>query len=317
MLTDFMRFMSFIGSSGLYLPVLVVVFWCVNPRIGARAAVVLALSDALNTVLKLMWHDPRPYWTDPRVRAYESRSSFGMPSGHAQGSAVAWGLLGVHVRRRWVWAVVGAVVLLVGISRIYLGVHSVGQVLAGWTIGAALLAAALLLEPVVVPWWTRRGLATQLLLSAVVTAAVLVAAALVVNWLHAWHMPATWARAVELGGGSVRPVTLGKAAAAAGTLFGVLAGLSWLAWWGWFDATGSLVRRLVRIPVGLSGAAAIWVVGLFAGNRVVVVFVVYTLLTLWAMAGAPVLFVRLGLARREHGPAPAGGVETGGARSAT
>ncbi|HEV7930728.1 MAG TPA: phosphatase PAP2 family protein [Actinomadura sp.] len=317
MLTDFMRFMSFIGSSGLYTPVLVLVFWCVNPRIGARAAVVLALSGALNTVLKLAWHAPRPYWTDPTVGAHESRSSFGMPSGHAQGSAVAWGLLGIHARRRWVWAVVGVVVLLVGISRIYLGVHSIGQVLAGWVIGAALLAAMLLLEPVVVPWWTRRGLLTQLLLSAVVTAAVLVPAALVVHSMHAWHMPATWARAVETGGGSVRPVTLGQTAAATGTLFGVLAGLSWLARWGWHDAAGSLARRLARIPVGLSGASAIWVVGLFAGNRTVVVFVIYALLALWVMAGAPMLFVRLGLARRERGSAPPGSVEAGDARAVT
>jgi hypothetical protein len=279
--------------------------------------VVLALSGALNTVLKLVWHAPRPYWTDPTLKAHESGSSFGMPSGHAQGSMVAWGLLGVHARRRWVWVVVGVVVLLVGISRIYLGVHSLGQVLAGWMIGAALLAAALLLEPVVVPWWTRRGLVTQLLLSAVVTAVVLVPGVLVVDSMHAWHMPAGWARAVEVGGGWVRPVTLGQTAAATGTLFGVLAGLSWLAWSGWYDAAGSLGRRLARIPVGLSGAAAIWVPGLFAGSGAVVVFMVYTVLALWIMAGAPMLFVRLGLARRRRRPAPSGSVETGGARSAT
>jgi hypothetical protein len=303
MLTEFMQVMSFIGSAGFYLPVLVVVFWCVDPRAGARAAVVIALSGAINTMLKLVWHAPRPYWTDPSIRAHESRASFGMPSGHAQGAAVAWGLAGVHARRRAVWAVVIVVVALVGVSRIYLGVHSVGQVLAGWAIGAGLLAAALLLEPIVVPWWTRRGLAVRFLLSALVTAAVLTPTALAVDSLRDWRMPATWVRAVAVEGGTMRPVTLAQGAAAAGMLLGVLAGLSWLAHQGWFDAGGSIACRLARLPVGSAGAAVIWVVGLFAGTDSVVMFVVNTLLGLWMTAGAPALFVRLGLARREVAPA--------------
>jgi membrane-associated phospholipid phosphatase len=303
-LTGFMQFMSFIGSSGFYLPVLVVVFWCLNPRAGARAAVVLALSGALNTMLKLLWHAPRPYWTDPSVKGHESRASFGMPSGHAQGSAVAWGLLGIHFRRRIVWVIVLAVVLLVGVSRVYLGVHSIGQVLAGWAIGAGLLGLTVLLEPFVVPWWARRSLAVQVALSLAIAAAVLIPTAMAVDNLHAWHMPGTWEKAVEVGGGTVRPATLTQGAAATGLLCGALVGLSWLGHSGWFDVGGSTVRRLARIPVGMAGAAAIWVPGLFAGNQSLIVFGVYLLLALWATAGAPAVFVRLGLARREARPVP-------------
>lgn len=50
-------------------------------------------------------------------------------------------------------------------SRVYLGVHSVGQVLGGWAIGVAVLVAALGLEPIVVPWWARRHLAVQIALA--------------------------------------------------------------------------------------------------------------------------------------------------------
>lgn len=316
-LTELMRFISFIGSAGFYLPVVVLVFWCFSPRVAARAAVVLAFSAAVNTLLKLLWHAPRPYWTDPSVRAYQSLASFGMPSGHAQSAAVGWGLVGVQARRRAVWVLVAVVVLLVGVSRVYLGVHSIRQVLAGWAIGAVLLAAALVLEPIVVPWWTRRSLAVQFVLSAVAAGAVLVATALAVEALAGRPLPEAWARAIEVAGGTVKPVSLAQGAAATGTLFGVLTGLSWLARMGWYDAGGPPLKRLARLPVGFSGAAAIWVVGLFAGTQVIVVFVVYTVLTLWITFGAPTVFVRLGLARREVRAARADGVAPGDARSVT
>jgi hypothetical protein len=317
MLTDFMRFISFIGSAGFFLPVIVLVFWCVSPRVAARAGIVLAFSSAVNTLLKLLWHAPRPYWTDSSIKARQSLASFGMPSGHAQASAVGWGLVGVQAGRRAVWALVGVVVFLVGVSRVYLGVHSIGQVLAGWAIGVGLLVAALGLEPIVVPWWTRRALVVQFLLSVMVAAAVLAITGLAVEALAGRALPEAWARAIEVAGGRVKPVSLAQGATATGTLFGVLTGLSWLAHTGWFDAGGPPLKRLARLPVGFSGAAAIWVVGLFAGTQVIVVFVVHTVLSLWITAGAPALFVRLGLARRETSAEPGESVTPEDTRSVT
>jgi hypothetical protein len=305
-MTTFMHVVSFIGSAGFYLPVLLVVFWCVNPRAGAWAAVALSLSGALNTMLKVVVHAPRPFWTDPGISGHEPQASFGMPSGHAQGSAVAWGLAGMTARRTAVWAAVVVVVLLVGVSRVYLGVHSVGQVVAGWVIGAALLLAAHRLAPIVVPWWRRQRLSIQMGLSMAVAAAFLVPTAVAVVDLADWRMPVAWARAIESAGGDAGPVTPIDGVVVTGTLFGVLAGASWLAHRGWFDASGTLWRRLVRLPAGMSGAGVIWFLGSLAGDAVIAVFVTHALLTLWVTAGAPEVFVRLGLAERPaRGASPA------------
>lgn len=314
MVTGFMHVMSYIGSAGFYVPVLVVVFWCVSPRAGAWAAVVLSLSGALNTMLKLLIHAPRPFWTDPSVTGREPLTSFGMPSGHAQGSAVAYGWagaradgrarvrpgspVGTRARRAAVWTVVVVVVALVGVSRVYLGVHSPGQVLAGWLIGAALLIGAGLLAPVVVPWWARRPLWAQAGLSLAVAGAFLAPMAVAVSDLHGWHMPAAWAHAVEAVGGTVRPVTLTEGATTAGLLFGVLAGVSLLAHRGWFAAAGTFWRRAARVPVGMAGAGVILGAGWAAGQAAVTVFVVHGALGVWMAAGAPEAFVRLGLADR-------------------
>lgn len=84
---------------------------------------------------------------------------FSFPSGHAAGAA-AVGTVGAWILCRWVvhrwaarvgaWAATIGVVMLIGFSRAYLGVHYVTDVLAGWLVGTAWAAAVI----VVASWWT-------------------------------------------------------------------------------------------------------------------------------------------------------------------
>lgn len=72
-------------------------------------------------------------------------TTYSFPSGHAMGSAtlaVAAALLAWHTRWRWPIAVAGALfVLLVGMSRVYLGVHFPSDILAGWAAATAWVVA--------------------------------------------------------------------------------------------------------------------------------------------------------------------------------
>ncbi len=110
-----------------------------------REAAVMVLAAgggvALSQGLKALFARDRP---DEALRLVEAvNASF--PSGHAMLSAVVYLTLGAltarFVRRRRVKAVVMAgavgVALLVGASRVYLGVHWPSDVLAGWCLGAA------------------------------------------------------------------------------------------------------------------------------------------------------------------------------------
>lgn len=303
MLTGFWLFMSFLGSAGFYVPLLVVLFWCVAPRLAARASVLLLFGALLNTLLKLVFHEPRPYWTDPSVKGGQSLSSFGMPSGHAQNGIVAWGFFAAQTKRRLLWPGAAVIIALIGASRVYLGVHSIGQVLAGWGIGLTLLVAALAVEPVLVPWWTRRHLAVQVVLSLVIPLLLLAAAWGAWHPLRDWQWPDAWAQAVQAAGGETGPITLVDSASASGGLCGGLAGLSILAARGWFDPGGRAWQRLARLPVGLAGAAVFGLPHLLTtGTNLVQAFTVQAALALWITAGAPEAFVRLRLASR---PTPA------------
>jgi hypothetical protein len=126
--------------------------------------------------------------------------------------------------------------------------------------------------------------------------------------LRSWRWPTTWARAIETAGGSVGPITLADGAAVAGTLFGVLAGVSWLARRDWFQPDGTPWQRIARVPIGAGGAGVILLFGWLAGDTLAgvfatfVIFVTCAVAGAWLTAGAPEAFIRLGLATRNRGP---------------
>ncbi len=127
-----------------------------------RAAALLVLASIgggllVSTLLKLGFERPRPDLVPHGTRVYTA--SF--PSGHAMLSAVTYLTLGallarVQARRRekaYVLSLALLLTLLVGLSRIYLGVHWPTDVLAGWCVGAAWATLCWL----VALWLQRRG----------------------------------------------------------------------------------------------------------------------------------------------------------------
>lgn len=96
----------------------------------------------INTVLKISFNRPRPDVFPWRTQ-HVGLASF--PSGHAMTSIVVYGTLAFLIARlaptpllrRLTWALAGFVIVIVGLSRLYLGVHYPSDVLAGFIIGAA------------------------------------------------------------------------------------------------------------------------------------------------------------------------------------
>lgn len=118
-----------------------------------RRAVFLVLAVVgaalLNLLTKAIFHRDRPdLW--PRLVAEDT---FSFPSGHAMGSmgfAVALIVLAWPTRWRWPVAVGAALfTLMVGVSRLYLGVHFPSDVVGGWSASLVWVAGlAFILRPV-------------------------------------------------------------------------------------------------------------------------------------------------------------------------
>jgi undecaprenyl-diphosphatase len=111
-------------------------------RLALFVVVAVAASSLLNNLVKLAVGRARPHLNDPV--AFAPGNSF--PSGHAQAALVGCGvLLAVFlpvIGRRWralAAAIAAAVVLLIGFSRIALGVHYLSDVIGAYLIGTVWL----------------------------------------------------------------------------------------------------------------------------------------------------------------------------------
>jgi membrane-associated phospholipid phosphatase len=125
----------------------IAVFWLLiraQPRVALFVAVTGLGLAVLVPVSKAVVGRERP---DVLVPLVELPTNASFPSGHAMTSLVTWGVLVVAAwplvhRRRLLATVTTLVVVLVGFTRLVLGVHYVSDVLAGWALGAAWLAAS-------------------------------------------------------------------------------------------------------------------------------------------------------------------------------
>ncbi len=299
-----MKGFTFLGSEEFFLLALPVFYWCVDTGLGLRMGIVLLINGGLNSILKLAFYGPRPYWVSAQVKALVAETSFGVPSGHAQIATGLWGMMASQIRRPWAWAGAVFLILVIGLSRLYLGAHFLHDVLLGWLFGALVLWGFLWVWDAVAGWVKTKSLGQQIGLAFLLSALMLILGAIAFGAVcdlplpHEWTVNALAAGAHEL----PAPITLNSVITSAATLFGLLAGLAWMQTQGGFNAEGTVPRRILRLVVGLAGVAILWygLGAVFPRHEEPVSYTLrymrYALVGGWISAGGPWVFIRLGLA---------------------
>lgn len=151
-LTSTMEIISFIGMTGtLIFSVLIVLIFIFKKKIHEAIlfSVLIGGGLILNPLLKLATTRPRPT-LDPLI----AENFYSFPSGHSMNSFIFFMTLAYfyyHFSRNkrlslWTFFIAGIIVNLVGISRIYLGVHYPSDVLAGYLAGFLWLIFVLLID---------------------------------------------------------------------------------------------------------------------------------------------------------------------------
>lgn len=109
-------------------------------RVAAELFLVTLISFIVLALLKHFFAIERPYIIDPTLISYDTDSSFALPSGHALMSVVILGWVALRHPKSHIlmWGSI-ILIVLIGLSRIYLGVHYPTQVVAGWFFGILLL----------------------------------------------------------------------------------------------------------------------------------------------------------------------------------
>lgn len=300
----FLNFISEAGRFEFYLGILPIIYWSLDKQLARNLVYLLAFSDAVNSIAKHAGRGPRPYWLDPTLE-FSAEESYGIPSGHAQSAFVAYIYLAVWLRRRWVWIASLLIVFLMGLSRVYLGVHFVHDVLMGYLVGLIIIGSYLVWRRYGLERFRQRILGQRLLIAILipVTFGLIYAA---VRWLIGQPDPTVpWASFFP----EAESTSLYNVTSALGVLLGV--------GWGFvlegsrvrFRADGPIWKRILRIVVGFVGVLALW-----RGLALVfptdplwlglpLRFFRYFLLGIWAAYYGPMLFVRLRLADAQPAPA--------------
>jgi membrane-associated phospholipid phosphatase len=146
--TDLFRGITWLGNVPVLLAVTLIavgILWAWRERTDAVfVALAFVGGQVLSNSMKLGFRRERPFFADPLA----TESTYSFPSGHALVSLAVYGSVALVLARRlptrwWsilVLAAAAALVLAIGFSRLYLGVHFLSDVLAGYAAGTAWLA---------------------------------------------------------------------------------------------------------------------------------------------------------------------------------
>ncbi len=180
-LTHFFHAASFFGSANFYVlfTILLYVMW--DKRLAVRLTVVVLLTMAFNDLLKILIKNPRPFvadgtykqkWAVSPSEAEALALEYSTPSGHAMGSAAFYSYLIAFTRNRFVRLALVLLIVLIGVSRPYLGVHYVEDVLLGWAIGLLFGFAASRYTATLATLWSEVPFGLQIAITVAGSAAI-------------------------------------------------------------------------------------------------------------------------------------------------
>ena len=130
-----------LGEETVFLVLGLLILWCIDKKWGFRFLAAGLVGSAANQLLKAIFLIPRPWVIDPEFTiveaAREAATGYSFPSGHTQTAATVYGVLAAWLNRKWAKTLAAVLILAVGFSRMYLGVHT------PYDVGVALLVGML------------------------------------------------------------------------------------------------------------------------------------------------------------------------------
>ena len=145
----FFSLITRMGEEIFFLAVAIIFFWCVNKREGYFVLITGLFGTVLNQGAKLLFRIPRPWVYDPTFEvvgdAKVAATGYSFPSGHTQNVAGTLGSIAAYKSTVKKTVVCTVLILLVAFSRMYLGVHTLLDVVVSLIFALGLI---LLLRPV-------------------------------------------------------------------------------------------------------------------------------------------------------------------------
>jgi undecaprenyl-diphosphatase len=133
-----MRIITEFGDQYFFILLGAILYWTVDKKFAFKLMVAYLGSAFINGGLKALTNKPRPYQEGARPILQQTEGS-SMPSGHAQAAgSLAINLWNEYYYAKWVRGLMIAMIILVPLSRMYLGQHYLEDVLVGLVLGLIL-----------------------------------------------------------------------------------------------------------------------------------------------------------------------------------
>ncbi len=258
-LDNFFQAITMLGEEYFYIVMLALVFWCIDKRYGYKLSFAFLFSGVVNGVAKSLVNAPRPVGVEGiRSLRVETATGTSFPSGHTQNVTSFLVSLMKKLRRGWAYAAGIFLILLVAVSRLYLGVHWPIDVLGGIVFGTLCVFIA----DFVFEYAERKKIRWMSLLLLIPVLAV----------AYIWRDSADLVKTI-------------------GTFSGFLIGYSVESSFIRFDTQASFLKQAVKFVLGMAVVLALKEgLKLLFPQTAVFDFLRYLILGIWITVGAPAVF---------------------------
>jgi membrane-associated phospholipid phosphatase len=128
----FFQGVTFLGEETFILLFFTILYWSVDKRMAQFVGLSFFISLLVNTGVKEILHLPRPIGLEGiRSLRIHTATGYSFPSGHTQAVASLASSIAVYIKKRLITILSILIITLVGLSRLYLGVHWPIDVLGG------------------------------------------------------------------------------------------------------------------------------------------------------------------------------------------
>lgn len=145
-MTALAKVLELCGGEYVLIFVLGLLYWCIDKKLGRRASLAMTGSMLFGTLVKGFTSRRRPYMDNDQIMCITPPNSdadimsvqeqgYSFTSLHSSMSAATYGTIAVSAKKKITVAICIILPFLIGLSRIYLGVHYPTDVLFGWALG--------------------------------------------------------------------------------------------------------------------------------------------------------------------------------------
>lgn len=235
------------------------IYCCIHKDFGYRLGFFLLSNVIFNSGLKSFFHTARPIGEIGIISIrLETATGYSFPSGHTQAASGFWMMVMNYIHKKWMYVLGTIMIILVGLSRLYLGVHWPVDVIGG--IVFSLIWFVILNSTMNYAERTKKSLIFVLLF---------IPLALIIIWVRGENE-------IKMFGCII------------GLLFGYLIETKYIN----FKIQGNFIRRVIHWILGIMILVLIkyGLKAILPSNNLSY-FIQYTLICMWIIAGIPFFFI--------------------------